>query len=137
MAGRHPGALVVRAGAATADTETDSGREFYGWNQAVADTDLRGALDGVRGFYQISDERARTVVAAPLPVVVTVKGVIASACASRQPTPIPLTRCSPPSPGGASLPAAAASSPDSPKREGPDTLARPCQQSPSMLAWPC
>jgi len=115
----------------------------------VADTDLRGALDGVRGFYQISDERARTVVAAPLPVVVTVKGVIAtafvagswdaiaSAPASRQPTPIPLTRCSPPSPGGASLPAAAASSPDSPKREGPDTLARPCQQSPSMLAWPC
>ncbi len=62
---------------------------------------------------------------------------IASACASRQPTPIPLTRCSPPSPGGASLPAAAASSPDSAKREGPDTLARPCQQSPSMLAWPC
>jgi hypothetical protein len=45
VAGRHPGALVVRAGAATADTETDSGREFYGWNQAVADTDLRGALD--------------------------------------------------------------------------------------------
>jgi hypothetical protein len=79
VAGRHPGALVVRAGAATADTETDSGREFYGWNQAVADTDLRGALDGVRGFYQISGERARTVVAAPLPVVVTVKGVIAMA----------------------------------------------------------
>ncbi len=75
----HPGALVVRVGAAQADAEVDSGREFYGWNQAVADTDLALALDGVRGFYQLSNERARTVVVAPIPVVVTVKGVVATA----------------------------------------------------------
>jgi hypothetical protein len=74
----HPGALVVRVGAARADTEADSGRDFYGWNQAVADTDLTLALEGVRGFYQLSDERANTVVAFPLPVIVTVKGVVAT-----------------------------------------------------------
>jgi hypothetical protein len=47
----------------------------------VADTDPSLALDGVRGFYQLSDERARTVAAAPLPVVVTIKGVVATAFA--------------------------------------------------------
>lgn len=79
VAGGHPGALIVRVGAATADTETDSGRKFYGWNQAVADTDLPQALQGVRGFYQLSDERAHAVVTVPLPVVVSVKGVVATA----------------------------------------------------------
>jgi hypothetical protein len=82
VADSHPGALIVRVGAAAADTQTDSGREFYGWNQAAADTDLRRALDGVRGFYQLSDERARTIVAAPLPVVVTVKGIVVTAFAA-------------------------------------------------------
>jgi hypothetical protein len=75
----HPGALVVRVGAARADAEADSNRDFYGWNQAVADTDPTLALDGVRGFYQLSDERARMVAAVPLPVIVTVKGVVATA----------------------------------------------------------
>lgn len=79
VAASHPSALVVRVGAAQIDSEDDSGREFYGWNQVVADSDLALALDGVRGFYQLSDVRARAVVAAPLPVVITVKGVVVTA----------------------------------------------------------
>ena len=38
-------------------TETDTGREFYGWNQAGPNRPARGP-DGVRGFHEISDERA-------------------------------------------------------------------------------
>jgi hypothetical protein len=79
VANRHPGALVVRVGAAQSDTAADSSRDYYGWSQAVADANLALALDGVRGFYQLSDARAHAVVAAPLPVVVTVKGVVATA----------------------------------------------------------
>lgn len=75
----HPGALVVRVGAARADADADSGRDFYGWSQAAASADPVRALDGVRGFYQLSDERADAVAAVPLPVVVTVKGVVAAA----------------------------------------------------------
>lgn len=79
VTGSYPDALVLRVGAAKADTESDSGRDFYGWHQAVADLDLTMALEGVRGFYQLSDDRASTVVSAPLPVIVTVKGVVATA----------------------------------------------------------
>jgi hypothetical protein len=53
----------------THSRQANTGREFYGWNQAVADTDPRRTLDGVRGFYQLSDSRARAVAVASLPVV--------------------------------------------------------------------
>lgn len=83
VAARHPGALILRVGAPKADPEPDSGREYYGWHQAMADVDLALAIDGVRGFYQVSDERARTVVTAPIPVVVTVKGIVGTTFLAR------------------------------------------------------
>ncbi len=79
VARSHPGALIVRVRAPQADTDPKSERDFYGWNQALADNHLALALEGVRGFYQLSDERARTVVATPLPIVATVKGIVATA----------------------------------------------------------